>query len=316
MNTLPALLYSMTIDRALAGIRARIPEFSGMKPGDRVLDVCCGTGAQSFCYAGRGIISWGIDLDPGMIEFAENRRTRLGLDSTFFQRASAMNLPFRDASFDHASISMGLHEKEGASRDGIISEMRRVVKRMVLWLSWTTECPIPRTSMAARSDSWSRWRAGTISGASGIPQDGGLDSLLIRHHLHEEEGVPAENAHGDGEGPQRLGLCRPGAARPGLLSSCPFASGAHPASISQGYGSASIVSWASLVSIFPAGMWWSHRAAVVEDRHEQHPYQRHPDESCRHHRHTLDCPRVDRHSTLRLQVAVTELLPLARLLSI
>jgi len=188
LNTLPALLYSMTIDRALAGIRARIPEFSGMKPGDRVLDVCCGTGAQSFCYASRGIISWGIDLDPGMIEFAENRRTRLGLDSTFFQRASAMNLPFRDASFDHASISMGLHEKEGASRDGIISEMRRVVKKDGALAIVDYRVPYPRDAysravrlleqMAGR-DHFRCFRE--------FLQDGGLDSLLIRHHLHEEK---------------------------------------------------------------------------------------------------------------------------------
>ena len=188
MNTLPALLYSMTIDRALAGIRARIPEFSGMKPGDRGLDVCCGTGAQSFCYASRGIISWGIDLDPGMIEFAENRRTRLGLDSTFFQRASAMNLPFRDAFFDHASISMGLHEKEGASRDGIISEMRRVVKKDGALAIVDYRVPYPQDvysravrlleKMAGR-DHFRCFRE--------FLQDGGLDSLLIRHHLHEEK---------------------------------------------------------------------------------------------------------------------------------
>ncbi len=114
MKTLTALFYSMTIDRALAGIRTRVPEFCGMKAGDRVLDVCCGTGAQAFCYARRGIISWGIDLDSGMIEFAERRKRRLGLSSASFQRASATHLPFRDACFDHASISMGLHEKKGS----------------------------------------------------------------------------------------------------------------------------------------------------------------------------------------------------------
>ena len=188
MNTVPALLYSMTIDRALAGIRARVPEFSGMKPGDRVLDVCCGTGAQTFCYASRGITSWGIDLDPGMIAFAEKRKKRLGLDNTFFQRASATNLPFRDASFDHASISMGLHEKEGASRDGIISEMRRVVKKDGTLVIVDYRVPYPRDAygravelleqMAGR-DHFRCFRE--------FIKDGGLDSLLSRHHLREEK---------------------------------------------------------------------------------------------------------------------------------
>jgi len=188
LNTMPALLYSITIDRALAGMRARVPEFSGMKPGDRVLDVCCGTGAQAFCYASRGIISWGIDLDPGMIEFAEKRRTRLGLNNTFFQRASATNLPFRDASFDHASISMGLHEKEGTFRDGIVSEMRRVVKKDGTLTIVDYRVPYPRDAYGravrlleqmAGQDHFRCFRE--------FIKDGGLDSLLSRHHLQEEK---------------------------------------------------------------------------------------------------------------------------------
>jgi ubiquinone/menaquinone biosynthesis C-methylase UbiE len=178
----------MTIDRALAGIRARVPDFSGMKAGDRVLDVCCGTGAQNFCYASKGITSWGIDMDAGMIEFAERRRERLGLNDTFFQRASAGNLPFRDACFDHASISMGLHEKEGPLRDRIISEMKRVVKMDGTLAIVDYRVPYPEDAygravrllerMAGRDHS--RCFRGFIS-------DGGLDSLVSRHQLHEEK---------------------------------------------------------------------------------------------------------------------------------
>lgn len=188
MNTLPAFLYSVTIDQALAGVRARVPEFCGMKPGDRVLDVCCGTGAQAFFYASRGIISWGIDLDPGMIAFAEKRRKRLGLDDPFFQRADATNLPFRDASFDHASISMGLHEKERASRDRMVSEMRRVVKKDGTMAIVDYRVPYPGDGhgralrlleqMAGR-DHFRCFKE--------FIQDGGLDSLLSRHHLQEEK---------------------------------------------------------------------------------------------------------------------------------
>jgi ubiquinone/menaquinone biosynthesis C-methylase UbiE len=159
-----------------------------MKPGDNVLDVCCGTGAQTFCYASRGIISWGIDLDPGMIEFAEKRRTRLGLDNTFFQRASATNLPFKDVSFDHASISMGLHEKERASRDGIISEMRRVVKKDGSLAIVDYRVPYPGGAYGhavrlleqmAGQDHFRCFKE--------FIEDGGLDSLLSRHHLREEK---------------------------------------------------------------------------------------------------------------------------------
>jgi ubiquinone/menaquinone biosynthesis C-methylase UbiE len=188
LNTLSSLLYSLTIDRALAGIKTRVPDFCEMKAGDRVLDVCCGTGAQTFRYARMGIISWGIDLDPSMIDFAERRRKRLGLSSTFFQRASATNLPFRDGSFDHASISMGLHEKERTSRDRIISEMRRVVKKDGTLAIVDYRVPYPGNAYGravrlleqiAGQDHFRCFRE--------FIEDGGLDSLLNRHHLQEEK---------------------------------------------------------------------------------------------------------------------------------
>ena len=188
MRTLTALFYSVTIDQALAGIRTRVPDFCGMKAGDRVLDVCCGTGAQAFCFARRGIISWGIDLNSGMIEFAERRRRKLGLSSASFQRASATHLPFRDACFDHASISMGLHEKKGTSGDRIVSEMRRVVKKdgTLAIVDYRVPYPMDRygrvirllEQMAGR-DHYRCFRE--------FISNGGLSSLLSRHGLEEDK---------------------------------------------------------------------------------------------------------------------------------
>ena len=188
MRTLTALFYSVTIDQALAGIRTRVPDFCGMKAGDRVLDVCCGTGAQAFCYARRGIISWGIDLNSGMIEFAERRRRKLGLSSASFQRASATHLPFRDACFDHASISMGLHEKKGTSGDRIVSEMRRVVKKdgTLALVDYRVPYPMDRYGRAIRlleqmagRDHYRCFRE--------FISNGGLSSLLSRHGLEEDK---------------------------------------------------------------------------------------------------------------------------------
>jgi len=188
LNNLSALFYSMTIDRALSGIRTRVPDFCGMKAGDRVLDVCCGTGAQAFCYARRGFMAWGIDLDFGMIEFAERRKRRLGLSSASFQRASATHLPFRDACFDHASISMGLHEKKGTSRDRVVSEMRRVVKKdgTLIIVDYRVPYPTDAYGRAVRlleqmagQDHYHCFRE--------FISDGGLGPLLSRHGLEEEK---------------------------------------------------------------------------------------------------------------------------------
>ena len=182
------LVYSLIVDRVMMGIRKRVPEFSDMRPGDTVLDVCCGTGAQALFYARMGITSWGIDLEPRMIEFAERRRSNLHLSNTFFQTACAMDLPFKAESFDHASISMGLHEKEGPSRDKIISEMRRVVKKSGSLVIVDYRVPFPEDvySYAVRAVEQIAGREHFRCFRNFI-QDGGLESLLRRHQLHEEK---------------------------------------------------------------------------------------------------------------------------------
>ncbi len=183
-----ALIYSMLVDRVLQGIRIYVPEFSGMKPGDRVLDVCCGTGAQTFHYARLGIISSGIDLDHRMIEFAEKSRIGQRLPNVSFQRASALDLPFQDESFDYASITMALHEKEEAARDRIISEMQRVVKKGGILVFVDYRVPYPQSAygyfvkaaeLMAGKDHFRYFRD--------YIKQGGLDSLLSRNHLHEEK---------------------------------------------------------------------------------------------------------------------------------
>ena len=114
------LNYSNTIDPILKNIRIYTLKFSGMKSGDRVLDVCCGTGDQAFYYARSNIITTGIDLNPSMIKVAKRNKKRLGLDNVSFQIADAQEIPFKNDFFDYASISFGLHEKERRVRNNII----------------------------------------------------------------------------------------------------------------------------------------------------------------------------------------------------
>jgi len=121
--------YSMIIDPWLKGLRISAVRFSGIKAGDKVLDVCCGTGEQVFYYAREGGAAYGIDLDPHMIKIAERNKKKSGLTNVSFQIADARDLPFKDDFFDCVSVSLGLHEKERKARDKIISEMRRVAKK-------------------------------------------------------------------------------------------------------------------------------------------------------------------------------------------
>jgi len=120
--------YSEFVDPMLREVRTRVPDFSGMKKGDKVLDICCGTGDQAFYYKKKGIVAVGIDLNPKMIETAEKRKEKEKADDVYFLAADAANLPFENDFFDFASISLALHEITRNMRSEIVSEMKRVVK--------------------------------------------------------------------------------------------------------------------------------------------------------------------------------------------
>jgi len=136
------------VDPIMQSLRARIPEFAEMKPGDRVLDVCCGTGSQSLHYAMKNINAIGIDTDPRMIQLAEKRARKKGLRNVSFQAASALDLPFAENLFDYASICLALHEKNRLERDTIISEMKRVVKADGMLIFIDYHVPVSRSPIA------------------------------------------------------------------------------------------------------------------------------------------------------------------------
>ena len=140
--------YSNIIDPILKDARICVAGLSGIKAGDRVLDVCCGTGEQVFHYAQKGAIATGVDQDPGMIELAEKNRKRQGFNHSNFRIASATELPFPDGYFDGASISLGLHEMERDERNRAVCEMKRVVKKEGVLMFIDFQVPLPRNSIA------------------------------------------------------------------------------------------------------------------------------------------------------------------------
>jgi len=140
--------YETLIDPLLRDIRKFTPDFSGMNAGDKVLDVCCGTGAQVFEYGRRGIIATGIDISPSMLKIAARNIMKQKLADVSFQLADATNLPFPDNYFDYASISFGLHDKKKLIRDKVISEMKRVVKQEGALIFIDFQVPLPKNVWA------------------------------------------------------------------------------------------------------------------------------------------------------------------------
>ena len=135
--------YSTIVDPILREVRICVAGLSDIKTGDRVLDVCCGTGEQVFHYEQKGAIATGVDQDPNMIELAEKNRKRRRFNHSNFRIAGATELPFPDGYFNCASISLALHEMGREERNRAVSEMKRVVKNKGVLMFIDFQAPLP-----------------------------------------------------------------------------------------------------------------------------------------------------------------------------
>ena len=108
--------------------RTKLVDWSGAKPGDRILDCATGTGDLAIQFKSivgpRGEVI-GTDFCEEMMESAPAKAFARGLDITFAQ-ADVMALPFQDRMFDISSISFGIRNVADAKKG--ISELARVVK--------------------------------------------------------------------------------------------------------------------------------------------------------------------------------------------
>ncbi|TFG35957.1 MAG: methyltransferase domain-containing protein [Parcubacteria group bacterium] len=180
--------YSALVDPVLKEIRIRIPDFSAMKKGDKVLDICCGTGDQAFHYKKRDIVAVGIDLNPKMIETAEKRKERERVKDVFFLSANAANLPFEDNFFDFASISLALHEITRHMRDEIVSEMKRVVKEdgHLVFIDFSVPLPKKFNSFLVQSVEFLAGRK-NFHNFKDYYDQGGLPFILKKNEQEEEK---------------------------------------------------------------------------------------------------------------------------------
>ncbi len=140
--------YSTLFDPIVKDVRICVAELSGVKAGDRVLDVGCGTGDQVFHYEQKDAIATVIDQNPNLIELPEKNMKRQRFKHSTFRVASATELPFPDGYFDCASISLALHEMERDERNRAVSEMKRVVKKEGVLMFIDFQVPLPKNSVA------------------------------------------------------------------------------------------------------------------------------------------------------------------------
>jgi demethylmenaquinone methyltransferase/2-methoxy-6-polyprenyl-1,4-benzoquinol methylase len=94
----------------------------------RVLDVCSGTGDMAFEVHRRlGAEVVGSDFALRMLEIARLKARRRSLEGRVrFQQADTLRLPYRDGSFDAATVAFGIRNVGDTARG--IAEMARVVR--------------------------------------------------------------------------------------------------------------------------------------------------------------------------------------------
>ena len=95
---------------------------AAVRPGDHVLDACCGTGdlARAAWSNGAGHVI-GVDFSERMLE-----RARRKVPELEWVQADLLALPFGDASFDSAVVGFGIRNIE--SLEAGILELRRVLR--------------------------------------------------------------------------------------------------------------------------------------------------------------------------------------------
>jgi ubiquinone/menaquinone biosynthesis C-methylase UbiE len=111
------------------GARQKLFDLLALRPGDRVLDIGCGTGTFATTLKQRypGVEVTGLDPDPKALararSKAEQAKVSIGFDQGF-----ADSLEYPAASFDLVFSSFMFHHLEGSTRERTLREVRRVLK--------------------------------------------------------------------------------------------------------------------------------------------------------------------------------------------
>ena len=91
-----------------------------VRPGDRVLDACCGTGDLAIAAERAGGRVTGLDFSPRMLERARRKRP-----SVTWVEGDLLALPFDDGGFESATVGFGV--RNVADLEQALRELRRVL---------------------------------------------------------------------------------------------------------------------------------------------------------------------------------------------
>src|SRR6202790_3135704 len=117
---------------------AHLVRHAGIRAGQRVLDVACGTGVVAITAAGRGAQVTGLDLTPELLEVAREN-ARVAAVSIDWHEGDVEHLPFDPSTFDTVVSQFG--HIFAPRPDVAVAEMLRVLKPggVIAFSTWPPE---------------------------------------------------------------------------------------------------------------------------------------------------------------------------------
>lgn len=185
-------LYRVFIDPLINGLRWRVAAM--ILPGEKVIDIACGTGALSLAMARHAGHVTGIDFSDDMITTARNTAQRRGVANVSFKLLDATDLScYPDHSFDVAVSTLAMHQFDPEVVVKVLEEMRRLAPRIIIadyncpmtpgpaaWLAWGIE-------RAARGDHYRNFRK--YMAAGGLSTLAAEVGMFITLKVERGEGV-------------------------------------------------------------------------------------------------------------------------------
>jgi len=115
----------VSIAETIADLHRSVAGALDARPGERVLDLGCGTGGVAELLAATGADVVGIDLAPGLIEIARARAAERGLDIDY-RVGDCERLDVEDGAFDAVGSSVGI--MFAPTHEATASELARITK--------------------------------------------------------------------------------------------------------------------------------------------------------------------------------------------
>lgn len=114
--------------------KKRVIRLAQVQPGERALDLCCGTGDLTLALAKKGVEVIGLDFSEPMLAVAREKgaksnrdgKTKTRAGKVEFIQGDAQRIPLADNSFDVLTIGYGLRNL--ADLDAGLRDMLRVTK--------------------------------------------------------------------------------------------------------------------------------------------------------------------------------------------